>query len=168
MSVQLYYLAVFLHLLAALLWLGGMFFLAVVGAPVLRKLESAALRGHLFHELGLRFRTVGWITLVVLVTTGIWILHMRGILRVDVLTDPGWWGTSFGRALAWKLAAVAAMILVSALHDFVFGPRAGRALEHGGEQAREWNRRVSLHLARINAGFGLLLVYWAMRLARGG
>ena len=30
----LYYINVSAHLLAALLWLGGMFFLAVVGAPV--------------------------------------------------------------------------------------------------------------------------------------
>lgn len=168
MSIHLYHLAVFLHLLAALLWLGGMFFLGVVGAPVLRKLEPAALRARLFHELGLRFRTVGWISLGVLVATGLWILHMRGVLRADVLTDSTWWATPFGRALFWKLMAVVAMVVVSALHDFVFGPRAGRALEEAGEAARERNRRLALHLARINAGFGLFLVYWAMRLARGG
>ena len=37
----LYYINVSAHLLAALLWLGGMFFLAVVGAPVLRHIEPA-------------------------------------------------------------------------------------------------------------------------------
>lgn len=168
MSIHLYHLAVFLHLLAALLWLGGMFFLGVVGAPVLRKLESTALRVRLFQELGLRFRTVGWTSLGVLVTTGLWILHMRGVLRAQVWTDPAWWATPFGRALFWKLLAVLAMVVVSALHDFVFGPRAGRAQEESREGARERNRKLALHLARINAGFGLLLVYWAMRLARGG
>jgi uncharacterized membrane protein len=32
----LYYVNVTIHVLAAMLWLGGMFFLGVVGAPVLR------------------------------------------------------------------------------------------------------------------------------------
>jgi uncharacterized membrane protein len=31
-----YYVTVVIHVLAALFWLGGMFFLGVVGAPVLR------------------------------------------------------------------------------------------------------------------------------------
>src|SRR5690554_4486628 len=51
-TMSLYHLNVTLHVLAALLWLGGMFFLAVVGAPVLRKVEPAALRARLFQELG--------------------------------------------------------------------------------------------------------------------
>ena len=42
-------------------------FLGVVGAPVLRRVEPPALRQRLFHELGLRFRTVGWWAVAVLV-----------------------------------------------------------------------------------------------------
>ena len=40
----LYWLSVTVHVLAAMLWLGGTFFLAAVGAPVLRKVEPPALR----------------------------------------------------------------------------------------------------------------------------
>ena len=42
-----YYLIVTLHVLAALLWLGGMFFLGLVGAPALRvpALRVSVLRG---------------------------------------------------------------------------------------------------------------------------
>ena len=39
---ELYYLSVTLHLLAALSWLGGIFFLALVGAPVLRAVAVRA------------------------------------------------------------------------------------------------------------------------------
>ena len=35
----LYYINVTIHVLAAMLWLGGMFFLGAVGAPVLRAIE---------------------------------------------------------------------------------------------------------------------------------
>lgn len=167
MTTTLYHLAVFIHVMAALVWLGGMFFVALVGAPVLRQVEPAELRVRLFHELGLRFRTVGWAALGVLVATGLWILQIRGVLRLETLTDGVWWSTPFGRALAWKLAAVLVMVVVSGLHDFVFGPRAGRIAGDDG-RGRERHRRLALHLARVNAGVGILLVYWAVRLARGG
>lgn len=47
----LYFLCVTLHVLAAFLWLGGIFFLAAVGAPVLRMVEPPSLRAELFHRL---------------------------------------------------------------------------------------------------------------------
>jgi len=40
--MSLYHLNVTLHVLAGMLWLGGMFFLGVVGAPVLRRIEPPA------------------------------------------------------------------------------------------------------------------------------
>ncbi len=162
-----YYLAVTVHLLAALLWLGGMFFLAAVGAPVLRKVEPAALRQRLFHELGIRFRTTGWWAIGALVVTGTLILHMRGLLRWDgVLGEPAFWGTPLGRALALKLAAVATMIVVSLVHDLLQGPAASRAVP-GSAEALAFRRRAAL-LARANALVGVVVVLAAVRLARGG
>jgi copper resistance protein D len=161
-----YYLLVTIHVLAALLWLGGMFFLGVVGAPVLRAIEPPALRQRLFQQLGLRFRSVGWIAIAVLVGTGVLILRARGLLHWSgVLGSRDFWRTTFGTALAWKLAAVTTMIVVSAVHDFVLGPAAGRA-EPGSARAISM-RKHAAHLARLNAIVGLLLVAAAVRLARG-
>jgi uncharacterized membrane protein len=161
-----YHLVVTLHVLAALLWLGGMFFLGVVGAPVLRAIEPAALRQRLFHLLGVRFRTVGWIAIAVLVTTGTIMLHARGLLAWSgVLGSAAFWRTPLGVALAFKLATVVTMIAVSAVHDFLVGPAASGA-EAGSTQAIALRRRAAL-LARLNALVGLLLVVAAVRLARG-
>jgi copper resistance protein D len=124
----LYHVTVTTHVLAALLWLGGMFFLGVVGAPVLRQVEPPALRQRLFHELGLRFRAVGWWSIAVLVLTGVANLYYRGWLRWDgVLASGAFWRTRLGNALAAKLVAVVVMLAVSFIHDFVLGPAAGRA-----------------------------------------
>lgn len=175
MTMPVYHFLVFVHVLAAVFWLGGMFFLAVVGAPALRNLESRELRARLFHDLGVRFRLWGWISIGVLVVTGVAILHVRGVLRLEVLGDPAWWGTSFGRALLWKLVAVAVMVGLSALHDFVYGPRASRAagVSGGGPAspdpaAAAVARRQAAGLARVTGMVGLVLIYWAVRLARGG
>lgn len=62
--------------------------------------------------------------------------------------------------------AVAAMVTISALHDFVHGPRAGRAAP-GSPEAIALRKRAALY-ARLNAILGVLLVIAAVRLARGG
>ena len=160
-----YYVNVTVHVLAALLWLGGMFFLGVVGAPVLRAIEPAELRQRLFHLLGVRFRTVGWIAIGVLVVTGTLMLHARGLLAWSVLGTAAFWRTTFGFTLAAKLVAVLTMIVVSAVHDFLVGPSASRA-RAGSPEAIALRRRAAL-LARANALVGLLLVIAAVRLARG-
>ncbi|HEY7482574.1 MAG TPA: DUF4149 domain-containing protein [Gemmatimonadales bacterium] len=162
----LYYATVTAHLLAALLWLGGMFFLAIVGAPVLRSVEPAALRQRLFHEVGLRFRALGWTALGVLLVTGVLNLQFRGWLHWGVLSDPAFWRTPTGLALGWKLAAVAMMLVVSVMHDFFVGPKAGRAAPGFAEGLRL--RRRAAVLARLNALLGLVVVVAAVRLARGG
>lgn len=161
-----YHLNVGVHLLAALLWLGGMFFLAAVGAPVLRKVEPPALRARLFQGLGVQFRLVGWICIAVLVVTGILNLWFRGFWSREILGDPDFWAAGWGRTLGWKLAAVAVMVGVSAIHDFWIGPRAGR-LPPGSPEALR-TRRWTAWLGRINALVGIVLVFVAVRLARGG
>lgn len=161
-----YHLNVTVHVLAALFWLGGMFFLALVGAPVLRQLDDPRLRGRLFAALGRRFRTTGWWAIGILVVTGTMNLQFKGVLRADVLGSGAFWGTDYGTALAWKLAAVTAMILVSAIHDFVLGPRASAGAAGGGPDDR--TRTLASWLARANALLGIVVVVAAVYLARGG
>jgi copper resistance protein D len=164
---ELYYASVTAHVLAAMLWLGGMLFLGVVGAPILRRIEPPALRQQLFQQIGLRARAMGWWAIGVLVATGTINVWFRGWLRWDgVLGTAAFWRTATGHALAVKLVAVAAMVVVSAIHDFVLGPRAGRAAP-GSPEALVLRRRAAL-LARVNAIIGVIVVAAAVRLARGG
>ena len=164
--MSLYLLNVTLHLLAALLWLGGMFFFAIVGAPVLRKVEPPELRAELFRRLGEQFRIVGWIAIVVLLLTGVLNLHFRGLLSGSILLAAEFWGSRYGTALAWKLAAVTAMLVIQAVHDFAVGPSASRLAAGSPEMLRA--RRRSALLARGSALLGVIVVIAAVRLARGG
>jgi uncharacterized membrane protein len=162
-----YYASVTIHVLAAMLWLGGMFFLGLVGAPVLRHVEPAALRQQLFDGLGRRFRAVGWTTVAVAVLTGIANLHFRGWLHWEgALGSPVFWRTPTGVALSAKLTFVVLMLAVEGYHDFVVGPRAGR-VEPGSVAAIALRREASW-LARIAGLCGIGLVVAAVFLARGG
>ncbi|MEX1183251.1 MAG: DUF4149 domain-containing protein [Gemmatimonadota bacterium] len=166
MSVSLYLVNVTIHVLAALLWLGGMFFLAAVGAPVLRKVEPPALRAALFRQLGEQFRRVGWIAIAVLLVTGTMNVWFRGYLSTAVLGSGGFWGSRYGVALAWKLAAVTAMLVVQGIHDFIVGPAASR-IDPASPAMKKTRRRAAV-LARLSAGLGIIVVIAAVRLARGG
>jgi copper resistance protein D len=159
-----YFVNVTIHVLAAMLWLGGMFFLGVVGAPALRDIEPAQVRQRIFQSLGARFRAAGWMAIVILVITGILNLRFRGWLAPVLSGRADFFHTAAGTALEWKLGAVVAMIVVSAVHDFWLGPAAGRA-SPGTPAALRLRRRAAL-LARVNALAGVVVVIAAVRLAR--
>lgn len=163
---NIYLLNVTVHVLAAVLWLGGLFFLALVGAPVLRAVEPPDLRASLFRELGRRFRTVGWITLLVLLVTGVANLWFRGVLTSVSMGSAHFWTTPWGHTLGVKLAAVTAMLIVQALHDFRWGPNAATAAP-GSARAEALRRRSAL-AARLSALLALIILIAAVRLARGG
>lgn len=160
-----YYLSVAIHVLAAMVWLGGMFFLALVGAPVLRAVEDAALRQRMFDTLGYRFRAVGWMALGVLFVTGLFNLHFRGALKLSLWTDAAWLQTPWSRALQIKLAAFVVMLFVEGYHDFVLGPKAGR-VPPGSAEALALRKQASL-FARVSAIAGLIIVFAAVKVARG-
>ncbi len=160
-----YWISVTLHVFVALAWLGGLFFFGLVGAPVLRQVTSLEVRQSLFHQLGMQARSVGWISITILLVTGPINMWYRGYLRWNgVLNSREFWGTTLGLALATKLVCVVAMVTVSAWHDFNVGPAAGRVPADSPESAR-LRRQASL-LARSTALFGVVLVLAAVRLAR--
>lgn len=99
-------------MVAAITWIGGMLFIALVLVPITRRLEDQTLGARLVRETGLRFRTVGWIALGMLVVTGLLNLWMHPVL----LSSP---------RFHWKLGLVILTLILSAFHDFVLGPRAG-------------------------------------------
>lgn len=160
-----YVAVVTVHLIAAIVWLGGMLFFALA-APVLRAIDDERARAAVFDRLGRRFRIVGWICIGVLLVSGVVQLRMRGWWGLAVWTSPVFLTSRAAVTLAWKLGAVALMVAIQGAHDFWLGPRAGAA-EPGTPEARSLRRRAAW-LARVNAMLALVLVYFAVRLARGG
>ncbi|MCC6771633.1 MAG: DUF4149 domain-containing protein [Gemmatimonadaceae bacterium] len=153
-----------LHILAAIIWLGGILFFALVGAPVLRRVEPAALRSELFERLGMRFRVVGWGAVLTLLVTGTWLLQLRGWLAPAVISQGAFWRSPIGVALAWKLGLVTAMLVLTLVHDLAFSPARARALAERPDGAKV--RRRLMLLARVGAMAGLGAVVAAVRLVR--
>lgn len=159
-----YHVVVFLHVLAAVVWLGGMLGLAVL-APELRRAGDPATRQRLFQQVGRRFRTVGWACIAVLLGTGLAQLAFRGWWGWDAWGSLAFWTSDTGQTLAWKLGAVAVMLAIQAVHDFRHGPRAG-TLDPRSPEAAAMRRRASW-LARLNAVVGVAVIWFAVALVRG-
>lgn len=161
----LYLASVFLHILAAMSWIGGMFFLVFVVLPYLRRsggVDPTFLRG-----TGLRFRSLTWGAFAVLLATGTFNLWYRGV-RLSSFSNPDFLRSGFGYALMSKLTLVAAVLAVSAFHDFSVGPRAVRALERdAGSTEAARLRRLASRLGRATFVLALVIVGWAVALVRG-
>jgi uncharacterized membrane protein len=134
-----------LHVLAAVTWIGGMLFIAFVLVPVVGRLGDPALRARLVHESGVRFRTVGWLALALLLVSGLGNLWLRPYL----LALP---------RFHIKLGLVVVALVLAAIHDFVLGPRAGRPGADPRLRVRaSWVARVNLLIVLAIVVLGLAL-----------
>ena len=164
----LYLISVFIHILSATVWVGGMFFLILVLIPVLRKPELQGFFATVFYQAGVRFRLVGWASLILLIITGTLNLAYRGFNISDLLTGRIF-ERPFGRALLLKLIAVGLILLISVAHDFWIGPRASEIIrEDPFSPSGKSLRRAAVMLGRLNFILALLVVLLAVLLVRGG
>jgi putative copper export protein len=133
------------HVLAAITWVGGMLFIALVLVPTVRAVGDAALRARVVRESGRRFRTIAWAALAVLILTGLLNLWLQpGLLRAP--------------RLHWKLGLVGLALILGAFHDFVLGPRAGLPGADPSARVRaSWIARMNVLVALAVVLLGLSL-----------
>ena len=111
---------VIIHLLAAMVWVGGSVALVFAGVPAIRVLEGEP-RGRAMRELGLRWRPLGYSALGVAVLTGVVLAsHDRSDAR-----------SPFDTVLWVKVGLTAALVVVSYLHNYVYGPRLQSEIKEG-------------------------------------
>ena len=152
---------VVLHILAAVTWIGGMIFLSLVLAPLVRGRKAAPEFMALFRSAALRFRPIVWVAIAVLLATGPMLLSLRG---VQVSSPTSWTGI-----VTVKLMLVALLLLLTLLHDLVFGPQVSRvsaipnAQRTAGEQVIF---KTARWLPRLSLLIGLAVMIAATMLAR--
>ncbi len=163
----LYFVSVWLHIVAAAVWIGGMFFLTLVLVPAIRQREYQGMASSLIHISGIRFRWVGWICLVLFPLTGVVNLVYRGV-GWEEFWSRSLWQSPFGRTLAFKLALFAAILLFSVVHDFFIGPKAADVLESNPSSLDATRlRREASWIGRFNLLLALAVVAVGVMLARG-
>jgi len=97
-----------LHVTAALVWFGHMFFWSLVAGFATKSIEPPET-SLLVREVGLKWGGFGWPSLFVLVVTGIWMSALNGITMHHVLAGE-FLHEPLGRVMAAKLTIVGGMI----------------------------------------------------------
>jgi uncharacterized membrane protein len=161
----LYQISVYVHILSAIVWIGGMLFLPLVIVPVTRGLPPAE-RAALFGAVGRRFRAVGWTCIGLLLVTGT--INVSYRIAWASLFSSALWTSTFGQTLAAKLSVVAILLALSVYHDFFVGPRSVRLTQHPAASADAQRvRRQAARIGRIEAILALIVVALAVMLVRG-
>jgi len=152
---------VILHILAAVSWIGGMIFLSLVLAPLVRSRKAAPEFMALFRSAALRFRPVVWIAIAALLITGPMLLAQRGL---SVMAPASWPGI-----VTVKLTLVALLLFLTLLHDLVLGPRVshvGAIPESQRTAGERFIFKTARWLPRLSLLIGLAVVIAAAMLAR--
>lgn len=163
----MYHLSVFVHILSAIFWIGGMLFTATVLVPASRHKLLITKKGAFFTLIGKKFSRISWALFIVLIITGITNLLARGYTLSSLMTA-AFWNSYLGSMLFIKLHFFAAVLIISGIHDFYAGPKAAQLMDEQPDSIQTNRmRKLSSWLGRINLLLGLGILYYAMRLLRG-
>ena len=161
LAASMMVLLVWLHLLAAIAWIGGMLLLSIVLVPVLRCEPFASQKAVLFRAIAGRFRAVVWGAIAVLLFTGPLLLHQRGI----PIADPSGWP----KILATKLGLVTILLLLTLIHDLILGPRVLQIAQIPTESRTRFEHSLVLWspwVARFSFILALAVLFAAVVLVR--
>ncbi len=129
--------SVFLHILIAMFWIGGMLFTAAILVPATRK-KLANRRGELFTELDTRFSRLTWILFPFLILIEILSLPGQGYQLRHLITSDLW-----------------------------VAPKASRLMHSQPKtDYTQKIRLISSWTGRVNLLLGLIIVYFAVSLVR--
>ena len=133
----------FLHVVLATFWVGGMIFLSLVVVPYLK--NKPEIRNEAFQEVGKRFSLYGtFISLFLLLITGLvntYLLH-----------------GGFRRSIYEKLFLFFIVVAISLAHDLWAGRKALDS---------EYHRKWAKWLGIANLIISLMLVYMGIRIRLG-
>ncbi|MDO9116827.1 MAG: DUF4149 domain-containing protein [Nitrospira sp.] len=152
---------VWIHLIAAVGWVGGTIFLSLVLAPSYRALASKPEAGMLFRTSAKRFRLVVWGAVAILLLTGPMLVLSHGW----PLFEPARWPSPLGV----KLSLVAVLLLMTLAHDLVLGPRVRAILALPSDKRSASDRTVlaaASWLPRVALVLSLAVLFAAVMLAR--
>ena len=120
----MYQAIVYIHVISAITWLGGMLFLAMVMVPLARR--DAGVGFAVLRSAAQKFVPVAWASMVVLAGSGAFLAWTHWGVRP---------GTFFGgdghflQFLQMKTGLFIVVIILSLAHDFWLGPRMMDRLE---------------------------------------
>lgn len=138
-----------MHLIATVLWIGGIIFILCFAMPSSRQVLGAE-SGKLMGEISKRFTPAANLSIIVLVVTG---AVLAGLNR----QYPGvaFLANSWSSVLMAKAIPVVGMVAIHFYRGMVLGPKIMRTT---AEPEKKSLQKLSLNLVRVNFALGLLVL----------
>jgi uncharacterized membrane protein len=152
-----------IHIVAVTVWLGPQFFLFIAAVPAVRLIEDDAVRLRVMRVIVNRFSWLAWAAMAVIVLSGISNLFQEAD-DFGHVWDPDY---RYFQIFSTKMVLVGLIVLLTALHTFVIGPRQLRLQEETGSDSAEVARlrRVSIFISGSALLASVAVVYVAALLA---
>lgn len=143
----------FFHITAAMTWVGGQLFLALVLAPTLRKNLSLKERMPVSLAIARQFKRVSHGALGVLLLTGLW--QVRYVFMSSV---GSFLNTAYGQVFLLKMGFLFVSLVLSLLHDKRWGPAMTRFSDAPDSPEFKAATRHMIFWARLNILITLAIV----------
>ena len=162
----MYQAMVAIHVIAAITWLGGMLFLAMVMVPLARRDTGGGQGFMALRQAAERFVPVSWAAMVVLALTGGYLAFDHWGIGVGDFFNGG---IHFVDVLQVKTALFLVVLLISLAHDFWLGPMMADRLDAARSSGSplptgparlfvQWAARVNLLLVLAVVALAVVMI----------
>ncbi len=152
-----------IHIVAVAVWLGPQFFMFLVTVPAVRVIEDPEVRLRVMKVIVTRFGWLAWAAMAVIVLSGVSNLFQEADEFGHI------WDSEYRyfQIFSTKMVLVGLMVILTALHTFVIGPKQLRLLEEMRSDSPEAAglRRVSIIVSSLTLLISIATVYTAALLA---
>ena len=150
----------FAHIVATVLWIGGIIFILFFAMPSSRQVLGAE-SGKLMGEISKRFTPAANFSIILLVITGVVLVGLNKQYSGIASPENKW-----TLALTLKLILVFGMVTIHFYRGFVLGPKIMRTATVAEKTTLQ---KLSINLVKVNLTLGLLalLISGALSVLRG-
>jgi uncharacterized membrane protein len=165
----MYQLNVWIHVLMATVWTGGLIYTSAIVIPFALTKQGEE-RQQIIRGLARRFRKIGWASIVVLILTGLGNLMLRPspIKFAQLVSGEAFDATKvdgfIAKWLAWKILFVVVMIALMLYHDI---SSLAAAKQHEGKAGNPPHNRAGSIAAALATLLAAIILYVSVRLVRG-
>ncbi|MXV76780.1 hypothetical protein F4083_06080 [Candidatus Poribacteria bacterium] len=159
-----------IHVIAAVVWIGGNLILAMVIVPHFRQNLPPVQRIQILTLIGKRFEPIVWLCVLILFFTGI--VNIFNSVDLSATNDSLLVGT-FWRTLVIKLLLFFILLILTGLHSLFYGPKLSKAIEDLDPETEELPVNVNSirkQMAIVSSAMGvvsLLIILAAVALRMG-
>ncbi len=151
------------HIVAVAVWLGPQFFMFLVTVPAVRVIEDPEVRLRVMRVIVTRFGWLAWGAMAVIVLSGVSNLFQEADEFGHI------WDSEYRyfQIFSTKMVLVGLMVILTALHTYVIGPKQLRLLEETRSDPAEAAglRRVSIIVSSLTLLISIAVVYAGALLA---